>query len=328
MRAFTTVLLDSFRLLKARALFWIALGISAFVALIYLSIGFDEKGITFFFGAWKIDQEFAAKGSKGAELIYLGIFSKFIVGLWLSWIAVIIAIISCAPVFPDFMAEGSAGVSLSKPLSRARLFLYKYTGALLFMGIQALLFAVIVFFAIKLRIGLWIPSVFWSVPLLLLLFSYLYSVTVLVGIKTRSVLAAVLMTMLFWLMCFLAQLAEQMTYNSGVRGMHPFEIGKLSAEEQQQWKAAHEVAKIPYLILPKTGETTALLDRWIVLREGQDLGGAAISAARKSAAGEGFDENAEKDLKRNSPWLVIGSSLAFEAAVLGLAMWMFRRRDF
>jgi len=328
MRAFLAVLMDSFRLLRARALFWIALGISVLVGLLYLSIGFDEKGMTILFGAWSIEQEFMVKGSKGAELIYLGMFSKFIIGWWLSWIAIVIAIISCAPIFPDFMAEGSAGVALSKPISRTRLFLYKYAGALLFMAIQAGLFAVIVFFAIKLRIGFWMPSVFWSVPLLLLIFSYLYSITVLVGIKTRSVMAAVLATMVFWFLCFLSQLGEGITYAAGVRGSSPVEIGKLKPEEQQKWKAAHDIAKIPYLILPKTGETSALVERWIVLRDGEDLGGASISAARKGSMGAALDDNAEEDLKRNPPWLVIGSSLAFEAVVLGLALWMFKRRDF
>lgn len=328
MRAFLAVLADSFRLLKARALFWIALGISVFTALIYLSIGFDEKGISLLFGAWHFEQEFATKGSQGAELIYLGIYTKFIIGWWLSWIAIVVALISCAPIFPEFMAEGSAGVALSKPLSRVRLFLYKYAGALLFMGIQASLFAVIVFFAIKLRIGLWMPSVFWSVPLLLLIFSYLYSITVLIGIKTRSVMAAVLLTILFWLVCFLAQVGEQLTYAGGVRGKNPFELGKLDQKEQQTWKSAHDIAKIPYLVLPKTGETSALIERWMVLPGGEDLGGATISAARKGSVGANIDEHAEEDLKRNPPWLVIGSSLAFEAVILSLAAWMFCRRDF
>lgn len=39
MIAIITLLLDSYRLLKARALFWITLGISGLVGLLYLSIG-------------------------------------------------------------------------------------------------------------------------------------------------------------------------------------------------------------------------------------------------------------------------------------------------
>lgn len=328
MRAFLAILEDSFRLLKARALFWISLAISAVTALIYLSIGFDEKGMSVLFGAWSIENEFLVKGSEGAQLVYLGIYTKFIIAWWLSWIAIAIALISCAPVFPEFMAEGSAGVALSKPLSRLRLFLYKYMGALLFMGIQASLFAGIVFFAIKLRIGYWMPSVLWSVPILLLVFSYLYAVTVLIGIKTRSVMASVLMTILFWFACFLAQAGEQMTHAIGVRGENPFVTGKMEPAERQKWKSAHDIARIPYLLLPKTGETTALIERWMVMPDGKALDDATIQAARKGSMGEEIGEHAEQDLRRNPPWLVIGSSLGFEAFLLGIAAWMFCRRDF
>lgn len=328
MRAFFAVLGDSMRLLKARALFWIALGISAFMAIVYLSIGFDDKGMSIGFGAWHFDQEFVSKGSEGAELLYLGIFSNFIVPLWLSWIAVIIALISCAPIFPEFMAEGCAGVALSKPISRWRLFFYKYIGALLFMGVQAALFAVIVFFAIRLRIGLWKPAIFLSVPLLLLMFSYLYSVTTLIGIKTRSVMASVLFTILFWLFCFLAQYSEQTTYQAGVRGVGMLSGARMTVEEKQQWKTAHDWVRIPYLILPKTSGTTELLARWLVLDGGKDMNEASVSAVRKHAGRDVLDEHAEADIERNSPWLIIGTSLGFEVVVLALAGWMFSRRDF
>lgn len=328
MRAFLAVLGDSMRLLKARALFWISLGISAVTALIYLSIGFDEKGISLLFGAWSFENELVTKGSQGAALVYLGIYSNLIIGWWLSWIAIAIALISCAPIFPEFMSEGSAGVALSKPLSRLKLFFYKYVGALLFMGVQASLFAVIVFFAIKFRVGYWVPSVFWSVPILLLVFSYLYSITVLIGIKTRSVMAAVLLTVLFWFTCFLGQFGEQLTYEAGVRGQRPFVGGKLEPAEQQSWKSAHELVRLSYLTLPKTGETTSLMERWLVLPDGQGLGDATIKAARKGGMGDAIGEHAEQDFKRNPPWLVIGTSLGFEALVLGIAAWMFCRKDY
>ena len=45
MRVFLTVLGDSIRLLRARALFWVAIGISVLIAVIYMSIGFNEKGL-------------------------------------------------------------------------------------------------------------------------------------------------------------------------------------------------------------------------------------------------------------------------------------------
>ncbi len=328
MRAFLAVLSDSMRLLRARVLFWISLGISVFAALIYLSIGFDEKGMTLLFGAFPIEEPFLAKGTKGAELVYLGIFSKAIIGMWLSWIAIIVALISCAPIFPEFMAEGSAGVALSKPVSRPLLFAYKFIGALLFMAVQASLFAVIVFLAIRWRLGVWNPSVLLSVPVLLLVFSYLYAVLALLGIKTRSVMASVMMTLVLWLVCFLAVAGEGMTYAAGYRGKNPLTNMDLGEEEQASWKKTHAWMQIPYLLLPKPGETSALLERWIVLGDGTSFGESSFDSMRESGKVEGLDESMKEELTRHSPAWIIGSSLAFEAVVLALACWMFSRRDF
>jgi ABC-type transport system involved in multi-copper enzyme maturation permease subunit len=327
MRIFLTIIIDSIRLLRARALFWISLGISVLVALLYLSIGFDEQGMTLLFGAFNLDIPFLTKGSEGAELVYLGIFRNFIVAWWLTWIAIVIALVSCAPIFPEFMNEGSAGVALSKPVSRVKLFAYKYIGALLFIAVQAVLFAVIVFFAIRWRVGTWNPTVFWSVPVVVLVFSYLFAVLVLLGIKTRSVMASVMITLLVWFTCFIAQIGESMTYAAAKHGVGITGV-ELSPEDQEKWRAAHRWARLPYVLLPKPGETTALLDRWIVLGDGNKLGQSTLDAMREGGRIEGLDESVEEDLERHSPSWIIGSSLAFEAAVLALACWMFSRRDF
>lgn len=327
MRIFLTIITDSVRLLRARALFWISLGISVLVALLYLSIGFDDQGMTLLFGAFNLDIPFLTKGSEGAELVYLGIFRNFIVAWWLTWIAIVIALVSCAPIFPEFMSEGSAGVALSKPVSRVKLFAYKYIGALLFIAVQAVLFAVIVFFAIRWRVGSWNPSVFWSVPVVVLVFSYLFAVLVLLGIKTRSVMASVLITLLVWFTCFIAQLGESMTYSASKHGVG-LTGEELSAEDQQKWQAGHQWARLPYVLLPKPGETTALLDRWIVLGDGENLGESTFDAVKEGGRIEGLDDSVGDDLERHSAAWIIGSSLAFEGLVLALACWMFSRRDF
>ena len=133
MRAVATLLLDSLRLLRARALFWVTLGISTLVGVTYLSIGFTDTGMSMMFGLANFDHELLRKGGEFSELLYIGLFNKFIVGLWLSWVAVILGLVSCASIYPDFMAEGSIELSLSKPIRRLTVFFTKYLGSLLFM---------------------------------------------------------------------------------------------------------------------------------------------------------------------------------------------------
>ena len=50
MRVMGILLLDSFRMLRARRLFWVALCLSGLIAMVYASIGFDEGGVSVLFG--------------------------------------------------------------------------------------------------------------------------------------------------------------------------------------------------------------------------------------------------------------------------------------
>src|SRR4051794_14492756 len=115
MNAFLAILGESIRLLRARKLFWVSLAISALVALLYLSTGFTDRGVSFLFGAKEFEAPMFAKGTPGSELFYTETFTTYIVGAWLTWMSLILALISCAPIFPEFMLEGAAGVTLSKP---------------------------------------------------------------------------------------------------------------------------------------------------------------------------------------------------------------------
>ena len=198
MKPYLTILLDSFRMLKAKTIFWVTLGISLLVAVIYLSMGFDEKGATLFFGLVPIENEVFRKGTPQAEKLYVTLFTKLIAEYWLSWIAVLLALISCSSIFTESLKEGAAGMELTKKLSRWQVFVAKFAGSLLFVLIQVGLFVLIVFLALRWRVGSWNFSIFWYVPLILLVFSYLYSFMVLVAVKTRSSMTALVLTLVLW----------------------------------------------------------------------------------------------------------------------------------
>ena len=50
MTAFTALLVDAYRYLNSKKLFWITLGLSGVVVIFYASFGFDEKGMSMLFG--------------------------------------------------------------------------------------------------------------------------------------------------------------------------------------------------------------------------------------------------------------------------------------
>ncbi len=327
MRVFMTLLVDSLRLLRARVLFWVTLGISALAAILYLSIGFTPTGISVLFGVTEFQNPVIRSGSEFSELFYLGLFSKFIVGLWLSWVAVGLALISCAPVFPDFMSEGSIGIPLSKPVSRLTLFVCKYVGALLFVVVQVGLFCLIVFVAIRWRVGTWNPSIFWAVPLVTLVFSYIYSVVVLVSVKTRSVLAAVLAGVLIWFVAWLGQKSEELLYMASHPAGAALEVAederRSALTDMEKW---HRISVGAMACLPKTGETMNVMDRLVVVGGKTGFSNSQFIAALFGQGQE--DPTLDQALTRNSTSYVIGTSLLFEAVILGAAAWIFCRRDY
>jgi hypothetical protein len=100
--------------------------------------------------------------------------------------------------------------------------------------------------------------------------------------------------------------------------------------------------------LPKTDATIGLLTRWFKEDEkysimamlrgemveppsevdtGEESGDGDDFSSRRSRDNE-VSRRAEKEMDSVSAWWIIGSSLAFELVVFGLAAWIFCRRDF
>ena len=393
----TALLLDSLRMLRSRKLFWISLGISMLVMLAYASIGFGENGLSLFFGAWELEDPFFIEGSPWAKALYLGIYSNLVVTIWLSWAATILALVSTSSVFPDFMSAGSIEMVLSKPISRVRVFLIKFLGSLLFVFVQVLLFCTGVFICVGVRIDEWIWPIFAAVPLVTIFFSYLYAFNVLMGLVTRSGLAALLFTALFWFLLFAVQFGEgglsTIATEQSVRlerleermadqqsrldriadSERPseqrarerleteLEANRTRADEARQRLEAiegwHRPLEIAMAVLPKNQQTIGLLDRWLApdsrytmteimlgeyredepstpppaIEDGDEPSEEESRAARREERRATQRESARRALgedRETSAWFIIGTSLAFEAFVLGLAALIFARRDF
>jgi len=212
MRVFWILLVDSLRMLKAQKMFWIVLGISFLVALFYASIGFHEEGYSVFFGLKKIEDPFIREGSEMAKAFYILLFTDFIARYWFGVAAIFLALVSCGSIFPEFLRKGSIDLALSKPVGRLSLFAAKYLSSLLFVFVQVSLFAVVVFVAIGVRLGEWNGAIFWSVPILVFVFSLIYCVSVWVAVRSQSTVLGLLAAIGMWAVCLVAQWAENLAY--------------------------------------------------------------------------------------------------------------------
>ncbi len=306
---FRALLLDAYRQLSAAKLFWLTLGLSAIVVLVFGSIGFNDEGMSLFFGLTQIESEIVNAGSPWARGLYIGIYSSFLVTIWLGWIATVLALISTCTIFPEFVQGGSIELSLSKPISRLHLFFMKYAVSLSFVVLQVLLFCGGIFLCVGLRIGEWNWGIFYAIPIITVFYSYLFSVCVLVGMLTRSGITALLITGLFWMGLMSAQAAEavlnrfvteqKVTIERLEEGIVKAteELAELESESstdmriqrrkdriesfQEDVDAAkvlfdkidvwHQPVSWGLTALPKTGQTIGLLDRWLDDGTGFDI---------------------------------------------------------
>jgi hypothetical protein len=193
------VLVDAYRELNAKKLFWITLVLSGLVVAVFAAFGLNQRGVTFLW--WELPTVINSNMIPASKF-YKYAFAGIGVPVWLTWVASVLALISTAGIFPDFLSGGSIEMALSKPISRLRLFLTKYFMGLLFVVLQVLVFTLACFLVIGIRGGSWELVLFLAVPIVVIFYSYIYCVCVLVGLLTRSTIAAILLTCLFWLFLF------------------------------------------------------------------------------------------------------------------------------
>jgi ABC-type transport system involved in multi-copper enzyme maturation permease subunit len=201
---------DAYRNLNAKKMFWLVLLLSALVVVSFSLIGINDRGIKICI--WQLDNDMlnTRHPSIDEALFYKFLFINFGIDLWLAWIATILALISTAGIFPDLITSGSIDLLISKPISRLRLFATQYAAGLLFVTLQVTVFCLASFLVIGLRGGVWEPGLFVAVPLVVCFFSYLFSICVFLGMVTRSTVAALLLTLLFWFGVSMAGAAERM----------------------------------------------------------------------------------------------------------------------
>jgi ABC-type transport system involved in multi-copper enzyme maturation permease subunit len=311
---------DSFRQALDRKLFWVLVVITLLVTLFMLSVGFEGEQATLFFGLVQVDSgEYAPLTLLGRTRL-AGLIVYGAMDLVLGWVGITLVVIATAGTFPALMEPGAIDVVLSKPISRSRLFLYKYLASMVFVLVQATLFIGLTFLVMGFRWDVWVPGYLLSIPLLVLMFSYVYCVSVLVAVRTRSTVTAILVSLAAWA---IFSVAGQMP---GVFEVFP---------DLKKYEGLHRAVRVVSWVPPKTADVTYLAARWAQAGTSVDM---MPDSSKPSAATQRKPKGPNPDLKRARTWeeeqlqmspaFSIGSSLLFEAAVVMLALRRFARTDF
>ncbi|HWG46139.1 MAG TPA: ABC transporter permease subunit [Gemmataceae bacterium] len=123
-----------------------------------------------------------------------------------AWIAdgfgLLLALLWTAGFLPSFLEASTASVLLVKPIPRWSLLLGKCLGVLAFVAVQDGLFVGGTWLALGLRTGVWDATYLLCLPLLLVHFAVFFSFSAMLAVATRSTVACVFGSILFWLMCW------------------------------------------------------------------------------------------------------------------------------
>ncbi|HNQ23369.1 MAG TPA: ABC transporter permease subunit [Phycisphaerae bacterium] len=319
MMPFWALIADSFREALDRKIFWVMLCISILVAAAMFCVSFEGTAdgsieeLNVFFGAYRVRLSEAAPGTVIPRETIIGGVVYLVMDHVLGGIGILLALIATGSFFPSFLERGAIDLALSKSLSRPLLFLAKYLGSMAFVLVQATVFVGLTFLVVGFRWGMWMPGYLLVIPLMVLLFSYLYCVSAWVAVRTRSTLAAVLVSLGAWVVFV------------GLQGLGDvFEL-------MPQWKenrTLYTVARVAGWVVPKTQDITYFAGRWSGAPAPADV--MPKTRVPTPADRELIDKAGEVDRQRFEQRALpsIGSSLLFEAVVVAAAMWTFSRRDY
>lgn len=376
------IFVDAYRELNAKKLFWLSLGLSLIMVLLLAMIGYDDDGVHFLWlniGFLPLRPDLISK-----EFFYLNIlFTSLGIKLWLTWVISILALVSTASIIPDLISSGTIETTLSKPISRTRLFLTKYSTGLLFVALQVGVFSIGSFLAIGFRSGVWEPGIFLAIPIVLAFFSFLFSFSATIGMITKAAMPALLLTCVLWSVIFILNMAdgsllmfkinseilieqrekriEEIQMNTtrlirsernreepgsgddyqptqqeiAARNQFLPQIIRGLEEDRQDLRALtfwHNFVFGVKTVLPKTGETTDLLTRYLIdpsnFPERKDDNKAPEDPNIFTVNQAETQERMQEVLNNRSLTWILGTSFLFEAVLLSFCLWRFNRRDF
>ncbi len=247
--------------------------------------------VSFLFGAVPMEL-------RGVSFAHAIVRIQFLLAAFFAgFLGMLVAVIVTAGSVPEMLRRGSADLVMTRPLSRVRLLLYKYVGGLLFVLLHATYFIGGTWAALAWRSGWWNPGYLGCILVLVGVFAILYSVSLAVGVVSRSAVPPILATLGLWFTCIMLAFFQEFL-RSGRLGALPEGIERCQ--------------RLVYLLLPKAWDLGVSVMVWF------------LAFGRDSVV---LMQDLELDRPMDLP-LILGSSGAFVLLVLALACWVFSRRDY
>ena len=240
----------------------------------------------------------------------------------------LVAVVVTAAFVPNMIRKGTLELLLVRPLPRWLLLVMKYVGGLLFVAVLLGLLVAAAWLITGILANIWSPGILLALPSLMLFFALLLAVSMCVGVITRSAVAAMLVTVTYWAVLFIAgqmhnQVVESRFREENVGKLRPTSVVDSLRGAKPRREEPLKAGRVPfhrtlvgrvtewvYAVLPHTEDVDTLVDRQLM----RDL---AVSGPFRALV-----ERAEFSWSRG-----VGLTLLHTLGFLLLACVVFSRRD-
>lgn len=137
-------------------------------------------------------------GRAEAACKLIGMLQQVFVDFFAGTLGIMFCIAATAFFVPRMLEKGAADALFTKPVGRFTLLMARYAAGLIFVSLLATLLVGGIHVGLLLNSGYSDSGFLWSIPTLIYLFALLHGVSLLVGVITRSTVAAILTTMMFF----------------------------------------------------------------------------------------------------------------------------------
>ena len=198
--------------------------------------GVDSKILLDFFG-----QNFRA--DQGEQLFdpkeILG-YVQTGIAIAVFFISIFFSLFATAGIFPNFLKKGSIDLIISKPISRERIFVERFLGALTIVGINIFYIVLFSWVVLSMKFEIWNYDFLFAGLIIFIFFSILFSLLALVSVITRNTVISLLIV--YFTIFILSPI---------LAGVQRFTI-----LDGTYYKS---IIKILHFILPKVSETVIMI---------------------------------------------------------------------
>jgi len=160
----------------------------------------SSTSLVFRYAIWNLGQPFPIRKQQFVEALFKQL--PWLIDKGILSLGLLIAVLVTAPIIPQMLDPSSLHLLLSKPITRPLLYLSRFVGGCAFVLLAAFYLFVGMWLIFGVQWGVWEPQILWCIPVYTFVFATYYSVAALAGAIWRNATVAVILTFLFWAICF------------------------------------------------------------------------------------------------------------------------------